>query len=148
MQSPNIKTSMHLIMKSGNLPVWQKTHTPPSLPYSTTCVLIITTAKVVARLKRRTYNKTVVEESKGDVQVDDKADVKAQQCKEPKKHNLQAKIAATRIRQAKTGNVRTYIQGQTLDTAKQWILIAEISQAQSPDHHALVQQVMYHVFVL
>ena len=99
-------------------------------------------------LKRRMYKKIVVGESKGDVQVDDKADVKAKQCKEPKKHNLQAKITATKIRQAKTGNVRTYIQGQTLDTAKQWILIAEISQAQSPDHHALVQQVMYHVFVL
>ena len=94
------------------------------------------------------YKKIAVGESKGDVQVDDKADVKAKQCKEPKKHNLQAKITATKIRQAKIGNVRTYMQVQTSDTAKQWILIVEIPQAQSPDHHALVQQVTYHVFVL
>ena len=106
------------------------------------------TAKVVARQKRRMHKKIVVGERKGDGQVDDKADVKAKQCKEPKKHNLQAKITATKIRQAKTGNVRTYTQGQTIATAKQWILIAEISQAQPPDHHALMQQVMYHVFVL
>jgi hypothetical protein len=106
------------------------------------------TAKVVARLKRRMSKKTVVGESKDDVQVDDKADVKAKQCKEPTKHNLQAKITATNLRQAKAGNVRTYVVGQTIASANQWIRIAEISQTQSPHHHALMQQVMSHVFVL
>jgi hypothetical protein len=70
---------------------------------------------------------------------------------QPKKHNMTACITATRIIQAKTGNVRTYDQGQTADMTdenKKWILIAEISQTQSPHHYSLVQQVMYHVFVL
>ena len=92
------------------------------------------TAKVVAR-----------QHSKGG---DKAAKVVAQHTKEPKKHNLQAKITATKIRQAKSGNVRTCVVGQTIASANQWALIAEISQAQSPDHHAVMQQVMSHVFVL
>ena len=70
---------------------------------------------------------------------------------QPKKHNMTACITATRIMQAKTGNVRTYVQGQTADMTDEdgkWILIAEISQTQSPHPYALVQQVRYHVFVL
>ena len=46
---------------------------------------------------------------------------------QPKKHNMTACITATRIIQAKTGNVRTYVQGQTADMTdenKKWILIA------------------------
>ena len=94
------------------------------------------TAKVVAR-----------QHSKGG---DKAAKVVAQHTKETKKHNhnWQAQITATTIRQAKSGNVRTYVVGQTIASANQWILIAEISQTQSPDHHALMQQVMSHVFVL
>ena len=81
---------------------------------------------------------------------DKAAKVVAQHTKETKKHNhnWQATITATKIRQAKSGNVRTYVVGQTIASANQWILIAEISQTQSPDHHALMQQVMSHVFVL
>ena len=81
---------------------------------------------------------------------DDKAVETCTQDK-PKKHNMTACITATRITQAKTGNVRTYVQGQTADMTDEnnkWILIAEISQAQFPHHYSLVQQVMYHVFVL
>ena len=66
-------------------------------------------------------------------------------------HNMTAMITATRIIQAKKGNVRTYLQGQTADMTplkRKWILIAEIAATQSPHHYSLVQQVMYHVFVL
>ena len=66
-------------------------------------------------------------------------------------HNMTAMITATRLIQAKKGNVRTHLQGQIADMTdeqRKWILIAEISDTQSPHHYSLVQQVMYHVCVL
>ena len=59
-------------------------------------------------------------------------------------HDWDAIITKARIRQAKTGNIRTYITGQTSDMQphdKRRILIAEVSQQQSPEHHALIAKV-------
>ena len=64
-------------------------------------------------------------------------------------HDWDAIITKARIRQAKTGNIRTYIIGQTSNMQphyKRWILIAEISQQQGPEHHALILKVTQVLF--
>ena len=64
-------------------------------------------------------------------------------------HDWDAIITKARIRQAKTGNIRTYIIGQTSNMPphdKRWILIAEVSQQQSPQLHALILKVTQVLF--
>jgi hypothetical protein len=68
--------------------------------------------------------------------------------KEKKPHDWSAPITATRLRRAKSGNIRTYIQGLvnagTPDA--QWMLVAEISERQSPDHHSLIKKATIRIY--
>ena len=68
--------------------------------------------------------------------------------KEQKPHDLSAPITSTRLRQAKSGNIRTYIQGlvNAGTPAAQWILVAEINERQSPDHHSLMMKATLRIY--
>ena len=65
-------------------------------------------------------------------------------CRKPVEHNVEAPIIKTKLTHAKTGNIRTYLQGMTSDMTennKRWILITEITQAQSTNHVKLMREV-------
>ena len=68
-------------------------------------------------------------------------------CNSPRStHDLTAVITKTVLRQAHKQRPRTYMQGYTADmteATKRFILITEITESQSPNHHALMQEVTY-----
>ena len=68
--------------------------------------------------------------------------------KEQKPHDLSAPITSTRLRQTKSGNIRTYIQGlvNAGTPAAQWILVAGINERQSPDHHSLMMKATRRIY--
>ena len=57
-------------------------------------------------------------------------------------HDLSNPILMTRMTQAKTGRVRTYIQGKT-KLRPRWFLICEVSLAQHPSHYQIMQEVAF-----
>ena len=65
-------------------------------------------------------------------------------CTKPMEHNMEAPIIKTKLGHARKGKIRTYLQGMTSDMTesnKRWILITEITQAQSADHLNLMMKV-------
>ena len=65
-------------------------------------------------------------------------------CTKPLEHNMEAPIIKTKLGHARKGKIRTYMQGMTSDMTesnKRWILITEITQAQSADHPNLMMEV-------